>query len=483
MPRSPVSGGHEQLLADCDDEQRLAITSDDAPLFVRAGAGSGKTRVLTRRVAWRIAEGSAAAGHTLVATFTRKAASELRQRLSSLGAGGPVTAGTLHAIALAELRRLALDRGRSLPVVLDRRQRLLERLAAEGALPVKGREGLAALVAEIDWAKARLVDPAGYAAAATRAERRSPLEPEVVAECFSVFELEKHRRGLLDFDDLLRRLAEEIAGDPDLAAAQRWRFRHLYVDEFQDLNPAQLRLLEAWLGDNRDICVVGDPDQAVYGWNGSDPAIMTTIERRWPAVATIRLDTNYRSTPQVLALGRAALSGGGGRSTLAAVPRSSRGDGPVPSVTAYSSGAEEASRVAAALRRAHAPGRLWSQLAVLARTNAQLVAFQEACAAVGIPHRVGGSTSFLQRSAVREFLRRAAAQPSSDAFGRLVADLEEVSAGPGPELETEEDLERRLDLAALARLCRDYETFDPGGGGAGFAAWARGELRGEASSA
>jgi len=446
VPRSPVSGGHEQLLADCDDEQRLAITSDDAPLFVRAGAGSGKTRVLTRRVAWRIAEGSAAAGHTLVATFTRKAASELRQRLSSLGAGGPVTAGTLHAIALAELRRLALDRGRSLPVVLDRRQRLLERLAAEGALPVKGREGLAALVAEIDWAKARLVDPAGYAAAATRAERRSPLEPEVVAECFSVFELEKHRRGLLDFDDLLRRLAEEIAGDPDLAAAQRWRFRHFFLDELQDLSAAQLQLVEAWLGGRDDLFAVGDADQAIYGWGGALEEAFGELLTRYPQARVLDLQANYRSSPQIVSVAGALR---GGREAIACGR-----EGASPTLTAYPSAEEEATGVARAIAERRRHGLAARDCAVLARTNAQLRLLGEALEREEVPTRASLG-AFLLDPEVAAALRTLRAAGSPEHLAVALGELAAPRRGRSPA------------VAQLVEIAGDYLAIDPlpSGGG------------------
>src|SRR3954447_15335433 len=292
----------DALLDGLDATQRDAVTSPAAPLAILAGAGAGKTRALTRRVAWQSREGAIDPAHVLAVTFTRKAAGELRTRLGRLGVRESVTAGTFHAIALAQLRRRADEQGRMMPELLDRKVRLLMRI-----LPQRGREGALAaaeIASEIEWAKARLVKPDGYEAAVTLAGRGTPRPPGEVAAIYLSYEREKRKRGLVDFDDLITGCADVLERDADFAAAQRWRFRHLFVDEFQDASAAQFRLLRAWLGDRNDLCVVGDPDQAIYGFAGADASYLGGFRRvfptdRFPDVAVVQLGRNYRSTPQV----------------------------------------------------------------------------------------------------------------------------------------------------------------------------------------
>src|SRR3954469_14083076 len=279
--------------SDLNPEQRRAVVTEASPLCILAGAGSGKTRVLTRRIAHRIAVGSAEPDRVLALTFTRKAAGELGSRLRTLGVRDRVAAGTFHAVAYAQLRRRWADRGESEPALLDRKARLLAPL-------IRNRDVQAADVAsEIEWAKARMVNPSAYEHEARSAGREPPMALAEVAEVYRRYEVEKNRRGLVDFDDLLFRTARAIEEDADFAAAQRWRFRHLFVDEFQDVNPVQFRLLMAWLGDRLDLCVVGDPNQAIYAWNGADASYLTNFRRHFPTAEVVRLDDNYRSSPEI----------------------------------------------------------------------------------------------------------------------------------------------------------------------------------------
>src|SRR5438445_4235864 len=263
---------HERLFDGLNPSQREAGATDAEPLCILAGAGSGRTRVLTRRIAYRVAEGTADARHVVALTFTRKAAGELSGRLAALGVRDDVVAGTFHAIAYAQLRRRWADRGERPPALLDRKLRLLGPL-----LPRRRPAAVQAadLAAEIEWAQARLIGPRDYEPAAELAGRRPPIPGSAMADLYERYGAEKRRRGLVDFDDLLLRCADALATDAEFAAAQRWRFRHLFVDEFQDVNPAQHQLLAGWLGNRADLCVVGDPDQAIYAWNGADAGYLT----------------------------------------------------------------------------------------------------------------------------------------------------------------------------------------------------------------
>jgi DNA helicase-2/ATP-dependent DNA helicase PcrA len=382
------AGPLDRALGTLTPDQRRAVESPAEALAVLAGAGSGKTRVLTLRAARRIAEGTAEADHTVVVTFTRRAAWELRGRLmrlgvpvagSSTGGGVPgpgVRAGTLHQLALTLVRRHALDARRPAPRVVEHRGRLL--------VEVTGDPDLAAAVgAEVGWAKACRVDPDAYPAAASAAGRHPPVPARVVADHFRAYQALLARRETLDLDDVLVRAADLVDDDPAFAEGVRWRYRHLSVDEFQDVNPAQYRLLTRLLGGRRDLLAVGDPDQAIYGWNGADPGLLARLPSLVRGMEVVRLDTNHRSSPQVVAAAAAAL---GPEAT--GLPRSAAADGPPPVVTAYDDDVAEAEGVATLLARSAGAGRPWSAHAVLARTNDQLRAVGTVLARRGVPHRL-----------------------------------------------------------------------------------------------
>ena len=462
--RRPSSA--DGLLDGLNDAQRHAVTSDAAPLCILAGAGSGKTRVLTRRIAWRIARGSADPRHVLAVTFTRKAAGELRGRLAALGGRDQVAAGTFHATAYAQLRRRWADRGERPPVLVDRKVRLLAPMLA-------GRRNAtvqpADVAGEIEWAKARFVGPAHYETEAAAAGRKPPLTLSVLASLYERYEEEKHRRGLVDFDDLLVLCARALQTDEAFASSQRWRFRHFFVDEFQDVNPVQFRLLEGWLGERRDLCVVGDPNQAIFGWNGADARYLTGVAERFPGAEVVRLDDNYRSSPQILAVADAVLNGA---STARARPlRPNRPEGPAPSVRSWASDRDEARAVVRAMRRRQCAALPWSGMAALARTNAQLVLFEEACTAAGVPHRVRGEGPFLGQPEIRQALTELRRLPLSSPLAPAIADLAEMAA------EAEGDRGERL--AGLVRLAREQCAVDPAATIDGFLAWLRATVGGD----
>ncbi|HSZ35952.1 MAG TPA: ATP-dependent helicase [Acidimicrobiales bacterium] len=366
--------------------QREAIESDDPLLCVVAGAGAGKTRVLTLRVARRVREGTIEADRTLVTTFSRKAAEELRARLWSLGVSG-VKAGTFHRTALGLLREHRELRSRPAPQLMTDRRRLLADVTNGDARRTRALDG------EIGWAKARLVPPDRYEDEARSHRRRSGLSTEQVADAYARYETERTRRRLLDFDDLIVACADALAGDAEFAASIRWRSRHLFVDEMQDVNPAQFRLLTAMLADEPDLFVVGDPNQSVYGFNGADPTLLARLPDLLRGTKVIRLDENHRCTPQVVAVATAVLREGGSFSSDGEVvaPRTTRVDGPVPQVIAHATDDDEAIWAASRAKLSRTPGRRWSSVAVLTRTNAQLIAVKAAMDAALVPSRVAGS--------------------------------------------------------------------------------------------
>ncbi len=495
-----------RLLGGLNPEQSRAVTDPARHLRVLAGAGSGKTRVLTHRIAYRSATLTLSTERTLAVTFTRKAAGELRDRLHRLLPGSAVHAGTFHAIAYAQLRQRWEERGVRPPELLDRKLGFLARL-----VPRRRGDSTLALdvLAEIEWASARALEPDDYAAAAAAARRRPPLEPDQIAGIWQDFADRKRQRRLVDFDDLLRLAARDLAADPEYAAARHWRFRHLFVDEFQDVNPLQFRLLSRWLGSGSDLCVVGDPNQAIYAWNGADASYLERFEEHFPEAASVTLSDNYRSTPQILAAANAVLAQGP-RPVVRLVAH--RPSGPAPTVRSHDDERAEANAVARALRDGHRPGVPWSQQAVLVRTNAQTAAIAEACGTAGVPHRVRGAGSLLEFPEVKDALDSIRRSPSLEvALADLAADVDRRNrralrsdgrapggrpSGPardaddaveGPGAPGEPDGsgtdvaidDRAANVAEVVRLGHEYRSLDPTGGTGGFIAWLVSTLRNE----
>jgi DNA helicase-2/ATP-dependent DNA helicase PcrA len=381
-------GRFDSVLAALTDPQREAVHSPATAICVQAGAGSGKTRVLTLRVARRIRDESAEADHSVVVTFTRKAAQQLRQRLAGYGvsvaipsttgaAPGPgVRAGTLHQLALTLLRRHALDARESPPNVADHRFRLVSEIVGDPmVVPV--------VAAEIGWAKSRSLNPDSYGPAALAADRSPSTPIERITDYFRAYQDALARRRAIDLDDLVVKAADLILDDATFAEGVHWRYRHLSVDEFQDINPAQYRLIEALMGNRADLLVVGDPNQAIYGWNGADSGLITRLPTLVADMEVIRLEENHRSTPQVVAAASAALG-----SAVHGLPRATGPAGPMPVVTAYDDETAEAEGVASRLLQEVESGRAWSEQAVLARTNDQLSVISGALKRAGIPFRI-----------------------------------------------------------------------------------------------
>lgn len=435
-----------RLLVGLDADQRRAVTDPGQPLCILAGAGSGKTRVLTRRIAHRIGEGSADPRHVLALTFTRKAAFEMGTRLGVLVGRDRPHVGTFHALAWAQLRTYYRDKGRTLPALLESKGRVI------GSLPGRNRVPAIEVATEIEWARARDISPADYAAEAHRDDRRTTTSLDHIAALYTAFEDEKRRRGLIDFDDILGRCADLLADDPTFAQAQRWRFRHLFVDEFQDVNPLQHRLLLGWLGDRTDLCVVGDPNQAIYRWNGADAGYLREFGRHHPGATIVELRSSYRSTPQVLHVAKAAL-GTSGESRLVA----RRPSGDVPVITAYPTDEDEARGIARAARLLHPPGARWDRQAILVRTNGQMRLFEQALAQAKIPFRLRGDDPLLQRPDVRAALRQVAGDPGRPlriAIGDLAALADEL-VGDAARQDSADALN------ALVRMARDLDAIEP----------------------
>jgi len=439
------------LLEGLSPAQIEAVTTPGAPLAVVAGPGSGKTRVLTRRVAWRCREGDADPAHALVLTFSRRASSDLWSRLGGLGlqAGmrqGGVAAGTFHAIAWATLSRHYADRGIAAPAILGRPGRLLGRALAEVLGRDPRHEELGAVIAEISWARAQGAGLAAYAAGDGCSGRA---DPDTVARSWEGYTHAKRSRRVLDLDDLLSSCADLMESDREAAQAVRWRHRHVFVDEYQDLNAAHLRLLRAWVGDGSDLFVVGDPDQAIYGFNGASADLFDKVSQDWPGVSVLSLTDNFRSTPEVVAFVGAVRPGAG---PAARETGSRREPGPVPTITAHSDDVAEAAAVAASISARRGPSGSWAGMAVLARTNARIRLVADALDRAGIPWRLRDPRPLADRSIVRTWLD---ALPASSP----AVDLLDILAEGG----SEGDL--------VAGALSEYAAVTPAGTVAGFGAW------------
>lgn len=491
---APAPAAGFDALEDLDPAQAAAVLADAPVVAVLAGAGSGKTRVLTRRIARRIADGSAESRHVLALTFTRKAAGELRSRLGALTGHHPTgeaapAVHTFHALGGALLQRWWLDRGeRPWDVTRDRRSLLVGALEAAGTSHLGPHD----LGAEIEWAKATLLDPDRYEQEAGSGSAPRELDVGAVAAAWRLYEEEKRRRRVLDVDDFIVLPARLLTEEPTFASARTWWHRHVFVDEAQDLNPAQLHLLMLLLGAEPDLCMVGDPDQAIYGWNGADPGLLVDLAQRLPEGAVHRLGVNHRSTAPIVATAASIL-----RSPTA--PVAGHGDHtrwPLPAVTGHADEVAESHAIAHRLQEARWRGaRAWSSLAVLARTRAQLDVIAAALAARGIPHRLPGS--MLDRPEVVEVLKglRAVDDGRRIPMRRLAGDVADLAeqvmaaaalagpplphdaAGGEPDAPGDPVAElRRAHLVALTELMDEFCQAVPNGDLDGFRSWSRGVL-------
>ena len=423
-----------EILAALDPEQRAVAQSSSGPMVVLAGAGTGKTRAITHRMAYAVSTGVHQPQRVLALTFTARAAGEMRTRLRGLGVTG-VQARTFHAAALRQLHYFWPQAvGGPAPEVMPHKAGALAEALGRLRLDVD-RTALRDLASEVEWAKVALVAPEGYAAAA-RAARRDPpagLDHTAMARVMSTYEEVKAERGVMDFEDVLLVLLGILRERDDIARTIRGQYRHFVVDEFQDVSPLQHALLLEWLGERTDLCVVGDPAQTIYSFAGASADFLTGFTSRYPGAAVVHLVRNYRSTPQVVNLANALLTGPGGTRRSGSVELvSQRPAGTALTCTAHEDDQAEARAVAAAVRAGLDGGGSASSIAVLFRTNGQSEALEAALAEQDIPYLVRGGERFFQRREVREaiVLLRGAAR-SDDGSVPLPELVRDVIIGAG----------------------------------------------------
>jgi len=460
----------ERLLEDLNASQREAVTATSGPLAILAGAGSGKTRVISRRAAYAIETGVISADQILLVTFTDKAAGEMVERMASLGHRG-VLARTFHAAALAQLRHFWPSRhdGAAVPAILDSKLRLLVPLV--GRLPGGYRFTPSKDVADtIEWAKVRRIRPDRWV---REGGDRAPIPAELFARVYRDYERVKTEAGLLDFEDMLVQTVELLEGDEAAVSLVRARKRWFSVDEYQDTNPLSERLLELWLGESRDLAVVGDPDQTIYTFTGASPEFLLGFAERHPGTHIVTLADNYRSSPQILELANRLITGGGDGGTGGGDGGGARGalratqpDGPPPSIRRFADAEAELRDILAWTRAVAAAGVAPTETAVLVRINAQLPAIEDALTRAAIGFTVRGRR-FFDRREVREALRllkRAQLAETGDelvaAIERLFVEkmgLDDVAADAG-----REGTERAASLELLIGIAADLAAADPG---------------------
>ncbi|MCX5044599.1 ATP-dependent DNA helicase UvrD2 [Aldersonia sp. NBC_00410] len=457
-----------------DPQQTAAVQAPRGPVCILAGAGTGKTRTVTHRIGHLVEHGHVAPGQVLAVTFTARAAGELRSRLKGLGLGGAanqVQARTFHAAALRQLRYFWRQVVGDLEwELIDSKFPLVGRAAGRVGLPTS-TDSVRDLASEIEWAKASLIMPENYAAEAARRGRETPADPEKVAAVYDRYEAAKRGETmLLDFDDLLLHTAAALEDHAAVAAEFRDRYRCFVVDEYQDVTPLQQRVLDAWVGDRDDLTVVGDANQTIYSFTGAMPKYLLEFTRRYPNATMVRLERDYRSTPQVVSLANRVIGSARGRiAGMRLELIGQRPDGPEPTFAEHDDEPAEAAAVVRSIERLIAAGTAPAEIAVLYRINAQSEAYEQALTERNIAYQVRGGEGFFTRPEVRQavnLLRQQGARGDlPDARGDdLVQLVRAVLASIGLTAEEPAGVqarERRASLLALVELTAELAEHDP----------------------
>jgi DNA helicase-2/ATP-dependent DNA helicase PcrA len=457
----------DALTAGLDDEQLEAVLAARGPVCVLAGAGTGKTRTITHRIANLVSSGHVAAGQVLAVTFTQRAAGEMRSRLRALDANaqtgvGAVQALTFHAAAHRQLRyfwpRVVGDTGWQL---LDSKFAVVARAAGRTRMNA-GTDDVRDLAGEIEWAKASLISPEQYPSAVAAAGRDIPMDAAKIASVYSAYEELKVRDEsvtLLDFDDLLLHTAAAIENDHAVAEEFRDRYRCFVVDEYQDVTPLQQRVLSAWLGDRDDLTVVGDANQTIYSFTGASPRFLLDFSRQFPDATVVRLERDYRSTPQVVSLANQVIAAARGRVAGSKLQLSGqREPGPTPSFREHPDETVEAAAVAKSIANLIESGTPPSEIAVLYRVNAQSEIYEEALTEAGVAYQVRGGEGFFNRQEIKQALlalQRAADRGADGPLPDVVRAVLEPLGLTAEEPAGTRARERWEALTALAELVDD----------------------------
>ncbi len=458
----------EALLEPLDEQQRAAATALTGPVVVLAGAGTGKTRAITHRIAYGVATGVYPPKRVMALTFTTRAASELRSRLTALGAAG-VAARTFHSAALAQLNYFWPQLlGASAPSVLEGKARLVTQ-AAEVLRLRLDTAGVRDAAAEIEFRKASALSLAEYAERAVARPLPAGLDIDRMVALQELYETLKDERRLIDFEDVLLATAGMITSEPQVATEVHEQYRFFTVDEYQDVSPAQQLLLDAWLGDRADVCVVGDASQTIYSFAGARADYLLRFGERRGGATVLRLEHNYRSVDGVVRTANALMNARPGALQLTAARRSSEPREPAVQLRTYPSDAEEAAGVAADVAALVAAGTRPSDIAVLLRYNGQSALLEQALADAGVPVRTRGSLSFFEHPVIKQalmLLRGASVARLEEPLFKSVSDVlrelghtHHAPPGPGEQRTRWELLDALATLAEQAPAGTTLQTF------------------------
>ncbi|NUK50888.1 ATP-dependent DNA helicase UvrD2 [Streptomyces lunaelactis] len=470
FPQVPESA--DAVLDGLDPEQRAVATALHGPVCVLAGAGTGKTRAITHRIAYGVRAGILQPASVLAVTFTNRAAGEMRGRLRQLGAGG-VQARTFHSAALRQLQYFWPKAvGGELPRLLERKVQLVAESAARCRIRLDRNE-LRDVTSEIEWAKVTQTVPADYPAAVAKSHRDAPRDPAEISQVYGMYEQLKRDRALIDFEDVLLLTVGILQDRHDIADQIRSQYQHFVVDEYQDVSPLQQRLLDLWMGDRDSLCVVGDASQTIYSFTGATPDHLLNFRTRHPDATMVKLVRDYRSTPQVVHLANGLLSQAHGRAAEHRLELiAQREAGPEPAFTEYADEPAEAEGTARRIRDLIAAGVPAGEIAVLYRINAQSEVYEQALADAGVPYQLRGAERFFDRPEVREAgvaLRGAARAGGNDSLlddaDSLPSQVRAVLSTKGwttePPAGSGAVRDRWESLAALVALAEDYVRVKP----------------------
>ncbi|MFF4369956.1 ATP-dependent DNA helicase UvrD2 [Streptomyces sp. NPDC001594] len=477
FPAGPATGAADAdaVLLGLDPEQREVATTLRGPVCVLAGAGTGKTRAITHRIAYGVRSGQLMPASVLAVTFTNRAAGEMRGRLRALGAGG-VQARTFHSAALRQLQYFwPRAVGGDLPRLLERKVQFVAEAGARSRVRLDRNE-LRDVTGEIEWAKVTQTVPADYPAAALKAGREVPRDAAEIAQIYGTYEQLKRDRGMIDFEDVLLLTVGILQDRHDIAEQIRAQYQHFVVDEYQDVSPLQQRLLELWLGERDSLCVVGDASQTIYSFTGATPDHLLDFRGRYPHATVVKLVRDYRSTPQVVHLANGLLAQARGRAAEHRLELlSQREPGPDPVYAEYPDEPAEAEGVARRVRDLIAAGVPAGEIAVLYRINAQSEVYEQALADAGVPYQLRGAERFFERAevqkavlALRGAARSAGNDPLLDDVVELGSQVRAVLSSTGwtaePPAGSGAVRDQWESLAALVRLAEDFARARPGAG-------------------
>jgi len=394
----------DEILAALDPDQRAVALASRGPVCVIAGAGTGKTRAITHRIAYAAAIGTMDPQKVLALTFTAKAAGEMRARLRSLGVP-TVAARTIHSAALKQLLYFwpSVFGGRTPDLMTTKTGFLTEAINRAGlsdSVRATNRELMRDIASEIEWAKVSQVAPSDYVDEISKRMQKPRVLPEQMVQIYTAYESIKKQELAIDFEDVLLLCAAMLEEEREVRERVQDQYRYFTIDEYQDVSPIQQRLINAWLGKRNDICVVGDPAQTIYSFAGATPVFLNTFTQRFPDAEVIRLSTGYRSTPEITFAANALLRHGAMGQELVA----QNDHGSAPSVVGYSDEASEVNGVLSEITDLLSAGTPPHEVAILARTNSQLKSVERAMQKVNLPYQVRSTERFFDRREVRDFL-------------------------------------------------------------------------------